>query len=375
MSNNLAQVLIVGQVPPPVGGQALQIQRIVEHNFEKIQIDFIRMAFSDSASEIGRPSVTKIWTLFGLIRAVRRFARLHPESTLYFPPAPALPWPLLRDAVFMPAVRRKFSGVIVALHASGQHAFFDRNWVTRRLAVAIYGRPDLAILNARDAVQDAQSLAAKEFRVIPYGIEDPGGEPRRAKRAESLSVLSVGHVCEEKGALDLLAAAATLVAKGIDIRLRFVGPFGLGIRKDAFCAAAATLGIADRIDLPGVLRGSALQDAFRDADVFAFPTKFAAESLGVVAIEAASHSLPVVASRWRGVPTVVEHGITGLLHEPGDVQGIAQALERLHCDSRLRKSLGSAGRQKFLLEFEERRYWKELGAAFLQVAQARQVEE
>lgn len=374
MSSDCARVLVVGQVPPPVGGQALQIQRIVEHGFEHIRVDFIRMAFSDSAAEIGRPSIAKIWTLFGVIHTVRRYARLHPDSILYFPPAPAKPWPLLRDAILMPAIRRKFAGVIIALHASGQHTFFDRNWMTRRLAITIYGRPRLALLNTHDAERDALSLAAKEWRVIPYGIVDPGERPRATSASEALSVLSVGTVCEEKGALDLLDAAAILVAKGSDIRLRFVGPFGFGITEDSFVVAATALGIADRIDLPGVLRGNALEDTFRDADVFAFPTKFAAESLGVVAIEAASHGLPVVASRWRGVPYVVDHAVTGLLHEPGDVQGIADSLERLHRDPKLRESLGSAGRQKFLSEFEEKRYWKDLEDVFVEVAQVRHVE-
>lgn len=375
MSSGLQRVLVVGQVPPPVGGQALQIQRIVEHDFKKIQVDFIPMAFSDSAAEIGRPSRAKLRRLFGLIRSVRRYARFHPDSILYFPPAPAKAWPLLRDAFLVPAIRRQFAGVIIALHASGQHASFDRNWVTRRLAVAIYGRPNLAILNTRDAERDARSLAAKEWRVIPIGIADPGGQPHKTENSESLGVLSVGHVCEEKGALDLLEAAAILADKGMDIWVRFVGPFGLEITRDQFLAVAADLGIGDRVDLPGVLRGSALENAYRDACVFAFPTKFAAESLGVVAIEAMSHGLPVVASRWRGVPYVVDDGVTGLIHEPGDVQGIAEALERLHRDSRLRESLGTVGRQKFLEQFEESRYWEELGNALTSVAQRSRIVE
>jgi glycosyltransferase involved in cell wall biosynthesis len=369
MSGDLARVLVVGQVPPPVGGQALQIQRIIEHKFDQLKIDSIRMNFSESADEIGRPSFVKIWRLFSLIHSVRRFARLHPGSILYFPPAPAKPWPLLRDAILMLAIRRKFDRVIIALHASGQRTFFDRTGATRRLAVAIYGRPSLAILNTRDAEPDAQSLAAKESRVIPIGIRDPGKPLRNTKNGALLWVLSVGHVCEEKGSLDLLHAVAMLTGEGINIRLCLVGPFGMGTTRDQVLSVAATLGIANCIDLPGILRGRALEDCYRNADVLAFPTKFAAESLGVVAIEAMSHGLPVVASRWRGVPYIVDHGVTGLLHEPGDVQGIAAALQLLHRDSRLRESLGSAGRQKFLAQFEESRYWKELGDALRHVAQ------
>ena len=49
----------------------------------------------------------------------------------------------------------------------------------------------------------------------------------------------------------------------------------------------------------------------------------------MVAIEALAAARPVVATRVGGVPDVVRDGVDGFLVEPGDVEALAERLERL----------------------------------------------
>jgi len=56
--------------------------------------------------------------------------------------------------------------------------------------------------------------------------------------------------------------------------------------------------------------------------------------------------LPVVASRIGSIPETVEDGVTGILVEPGDAQGLAQAIVRLAQDRESRERMGAAGRVK-----------------------------
>src|SRR5260370_2977452 len=58
--------------------------------------------------------------------------------------------------------------------------------------------------------------------------------------------------------------------------------------------------------------------------------------------------LAVVASRPGQVAQLINDGVTGLLYEPGDVDGLLHALERLRRDPQLRLSLGRSARDTIL---------------------------
>jgi glycosyltransferase involved in cell wall biosynthesis len=75
------------------------------------------------------------------------------------------------------------------------------------------------------------------------------------------------------------------------------------------------------------------------------------EGLGLVAVEAQLCGAPVVAFESGGITDTVTHGETGLLVPPGDVNALAEALDRLFDDPELRLALGRAGRMSALGDF------------------------
>jgi glycosyltransferase involved in cell wall biosynthesis len=77
-------------------------------------------------------------------------------------------------------------------------------------------------------------------------------------------------------------------------------------------------------------------------DVFALPSR--AEAMPLVLPEAWAAGLPCVASRVGGIPDLVEDGKTGLLVEPGDVNGLAARLRQLLADPPAARAMGQAGR-------------------------------
>ena len=79
------------------------------------------------------------------------------------------------------------------------------------------------------------------------------------------------------------------------------------------------------------------------ADIFLLPSS--SESFGLVALEAMSAEVPVVASNVGGLPEVVEHGVTGFLHDPGHLAGFVASVLRLLGHERLRRTMGRRGRK------------------------------
>ena len=79
------------------------------------------------------------------------------------------------------------------------------------------------------------------------------------------------------------------------------------------------------------------------------------ESFGLVALEAMSCEVPVVATRVGGLPEVVEHGETGFLADLGDVEAMANYVLQIVDDPSLMKRLGKNGRQRAIECFDQRR--------------------
>jgi glycosyltransferase involved in cell wall biosynthesis len=75
------------------------------------------------------------------------------------------------------------------------------------------------------------------------------------------------------------------------------------------------------------------------------------EPFGRVIIEAMALERAVIASAAGGASEIVEHGISGLVHRPGDAQSLADAIDVLLADTELRVRLGKAGRSRVAERF------------------------
>lgn len=82
------------------------------------------------------------------------------------------------------------------------------------------------------------------------------------------------------------------------------------------------------------------------AEMLIIPT-IAQEALGRTAVEAMAAGCPVIASRIGGLPTTVTEGEVGLLVEPGNVEELREAIEKLLDHPEDCQRLGQAGRQRF----------------------------
>jgi N-acetyl-alpha-D-glucosaminyl L-malate synthase BshA len=76
------------------------------------------------------------------------------------------------------------------------------------------------------------------------------------------------------------------------------------------------------------------------ADVFLLPS--AQESFGLAALEAMACEVPVVASNVGGLPEVIEHTVTGFLHPPDDLDGMAASAMSVLTDPRLHRDIARA---------------------------------
>jgi glycosyltransferase involved in cell wall biosynthesis len=259
-----------------------------------------------------------------------------------------------------------FQKTIFHFHASGVSDFVkNARGLTAVLARRAYGNPDLCIRTSPHNPEDGRAFHARADVVVYNGIPDVFHDfACQAPPAEApWRILFVGVLCESKGVLDLVRACGLLRKRGCSFRLELVGSAQPASFADCLTRAIAEEGLADYVEVPGVLVGDDKWRAYRRSHIFCFPTFFESESFGLVVLEAMQFELPVVGARWRGVPSVVEDGESGFLVDPHDVAALADRLELLVRDRHLALSMGRAGRSRYLRDFSLERFRAEMCSA------------
>lgn len=214
-------------------------------------------------------------------------------------------------------------------------------------------------------------LPAAKARVIGKGAIcgvdgkrfKPDADIRQKMRLEldlsesAIVLLFVGRINRDKGVLDLATAFAHLSARRQDVFLLLVGPDEHGMLDEirASCGDASPR-------LRHVGYTSEPERYMASTDIICLPSY--REGFGMVVVEAAAAGLPAVASRIYGITDAIVDGETGLLHPPGSVAGIEQALERLIADPELRGAMGMAARGRVLRDFSQEQITGELMAFY-----------
>ena len=174
----------------------------------------------------------------------------------------------------------------------------------------------------------------ERFDVVPNFLPDdppvaPPDDPRLDGLPPEPFILFVGDVTHDKGVDVLLAAHARMQTR---LPLVLIGRL----------AEPGLLDGRDGVLALGPIAHDGVLAAWHRCAVGVVPS-VQPEAFGVVALEASSAGIPVVASAHGGLPDVIADGETGLLVAPGDVAALAAALDRLMADGGLRSRMGVAG--------------------------------
>lgn len=188
----------------------------------------------------------------------------------------------------------------------------------------------------------------EKLRLIHCGIDPdrfrcvPGG-----RRTTPPRILSLGRLVEKKGFEILVRACAVLVERGVVFEC-VIG--GSGPLEEKLRSLAAELGVGDRVQVMGsTLLQEQLGAFLAQGAVFAQPSVWSrdrdVDGTPRTLMEAMATGLPTVVTRIAGLPEIVAEGETGFVVEPGDVVGLADALQELLEDETLAIRLGAAGRR------------------------------
>jgi glycosyltransferase involved in cell wall biosynthesis len=345
-------------------GQSLMVQTLVTGlPAHGIAVHHVNLGLSRDAADIGRWRPGKVFTVLGAcVRTVNARFR-HGCDTLYYVPAPGKRGALYRDWLVMLLCRPFFRRLVLHWHAAGLSEWLATHGsgLERRLTRRLLGRAGLSIVLGNSLRTDAEALVPEKIAVVPNGIADPGPGERRAPPAGPFQVFFLGLCSEEKG---LFAAAEAVLAANRAVRALKAEPkftliaagsfpdFATGARFRELCAQHPA-----SIRYAGPVQGDEKTQLLRASHCLCLPTHYLPEGQPLVLLEAMACDLPVVATRWRGIPDLLPP--EAILVAPGDAGALANAL------TQLRKDPPPAGifRQHFLDHFTAEQHLTGLAAA------------
>lgn len=345
------RIVIVGPVPPSVGGVETVTRAVLEsrigERFEVRHCDITKNRPKETAGRWDWGNAK--WAIIHLGRMIASCRDFRPQ--LVYLPLTGTWTGFARDSAL--AMIGKWYGATVIGHVHG--AWFYRVLAAKG-AMGYLVRRCLARFDALlvlgswwKKIVDEYGYAGEVFIVPPTldrQLYDVAKEHRPRYEQEPVG-LFVGSVGKRKGVFDLLDALYELKVKNNKaVRMIIVGGQEEPGEWGALQHRCASLGLNDTVEFTGSLTGEQLYDKYKRAGFFVLPSY--AEGLPVSILEAGCFGLPVITTPVGAIRDLILDDENGLLIEPGNFGAIADVIGRLHASVSDRQRLGAALRSRIV---------------------------
>lgn len=350
-----SKILFILHWPPPVHGSAvvgLQIKesKIINENFDCF---YINVGTSRSIDLFRKSPLRKffryliiIWKVLGNLvsnRPALCYFAINAKGNAFY-----------KDALVVLLIKLFRVKLVYHFHNKGVSARQNR-FIDNLLYRFVFKNTN-AILLSKYLYADIQSyLPVTKIHICPNGIpEEEIPSKIYDKNHEGIvKILFLSNLIESKGVYILLEACSILKQNGITFECDFIGNEG-DINVTQFQKMTKSLGLTYHVKYLGRKYGEEKNRAFKNADIFVFPTY--QDCFPLVLLEAMQHKLPVISTYEGGIMDIVKDGETGFLVQQKNVQALAEKLEILIQNNELHNKMGIAGRKKYEQEFTLKKF-------------------
>lgn len=361
------KILFLLHIPPPVHGSSvvglsIKSSKVINSAFE---CEYINLLASQDIAESGTVNSKKLMgfavTLVKLFTTLKKF---HPD--LCYLALTTTGAAFFKDIFIV--VLLKIFNVKRIYHLHNRGVSLKRDNTFYRICYKFVFRKAEVILLSKRLYHDIQEFIDDDkVYICPNGINDfaniypdqPNIEEKHKKETgvwenrdqqKITQLLFLSNLIESKGVFDLIEACAILKEKQVPFKCTFIGGES-DISAAQFNNHITKYKLEDYVVFEGRKYNKEKEMAFKNADIFVFPTFYSNECFPLVLLEAMSYSLPVVSTFEGGIQDIVEINKTGLLIKQRDINDLANKLEYLIKNPELYIKMGISGRLKYEREF------------------------
>lgn len=222
-------------------------------------------------------------------------------------------------------------------------------FANRLIAISEVVKIDLSL---RKGIKARNCKIEKIYCGIPE-IKLNGSQEEKYKYTQDLEdkiIITVASLIDVKGHTYLLKSAPQILRSFPKVKFLLVGE---GPKRTALEKEAKDLGIEKNIIFAGYLNDEDKNLALGLSDIVVLPSL--SEGGSILALEAMSLKKPVVVTNVGAIPELVVDGKTGILVEPRDHEGLAEAIVKLLSKVDLANQMGEEGQKLFHANFSVER--------------------
>lgn len=344
------KVLIVGPLPPPMGGIATYVDDLLKSNLNK---EYTILHLNTTRSLIIKKSLIKNFTLF-YINSIKlvyllllykpKIVHIHTSSYLAF-------W----EKSFFLIISKLFAKkTILHIHGGGFKDFYQTRGVNVRALIRF-------LLNLSDIVI-VLSNTWKEFFVqivepdkvnVIYNAVNSNfyniNKTTNQLNSSSVQILFAGYLSKDKGIYDILDSVPLLIKKHKNVKFVFAGAEDTPGELEIIKKRIIKNNIGNYVSFLGVLPKRGLISLYENSDIFILPSYI--EGMPMTILEAMASGLPVISTPVGGISEVIIDGINGFLITPGDYVDLANKITMLVENNELCKTMSVNNRKKIKKDY------------------------
>lgn len=274
----------------------------------------------------------------------------------------------VRDFLTVAFARLLRNRVILHLHGGGFEAFYlnSRPWL-QRLIRSNLGRVDQIVVLGellKEQFYCVGDFVKPKLAVVPngltLGVNEPHGATKKLPADSRIELLYLSSLMPSKGFYDVLQAVSLLEKE-------HPGRYHLNLCGSFVDAKTETkVEVSDEVSLKRFIQESGLnncvsyhgqvlgrekQAQFERAHIFLLPTSYPWEGQPLSIIEALAFATPIISCYHRGIPELIEDGVTGRFVKPRSPKSIFDALLEMTSDPDKYEQMSRAARSHYESNF------------------------
>jgi glycosyltransferase involved in cell wall biosynthesis len=370
----MKNIMIVGPIPPPVGGIPLYVKKLIDSKHIKKHFNLIlfNTAIAKSIRRFEKRNERSYFSFLsdGVISGLKLFlfvfATFLSFTGYMINKKPAVVqvftssfWGFWRSCIYI--MIAKIFRVKTIFHLLNAIDVFWRESTgfSRSLIMFVLNKCDVLLVQSDGIKNFVEGISDTPVVAIYNGVEIWRYNRISSKgyfSAKTIQVVFVGGLSKNKGVFDILKAVQLI--NNIDIHFTFVG----GGPVDEFLDYAHKLGVNEQVSFLGRISEEKKVELLMDSHIFVLPSY--AEGQPVAILEAMAAGQPIISTSVGSIPEIVSDGKNGFLIEPGDINKLAEKISTLAEDSTLRNKMSEHNYKQTRKLYDVRRVFSELEGVY-----------
>lgn len=354
LSNPIEKIdaLMVGIVPPPYHGQSMVTKALFDADLTPLTTKCIELSYNSELAAIGKFRLRKIFQLLIAIGSTIHIQYSTKTKLLYYTPGSANLVPFLKDLIFLSIVRPFFPKTVLHYHSAGLPEFLAKNCILSILGRLAYGRGAYSLALSQFVPVPSKSFGVKDTLVIPNGALAPHNLTHRPP-AGIFTLGFLGNLYEEKGIFEAFESALKIASERPDteFRLQIAGPAPCAAVEEKLKTLLTRIPSNLTVNLLGRVQAQKKWNFLQDCNILLFPSYYKSENFPITVLEAMAAGLPVIATDWAALPSIVTDAETGFIVEPKNADQLRNAIARILDNPELEVAMSKKAQETFLAHF------------------------